>query len=421
MAHIGMFCLPATGHLNPLAALAYELKTRGHSITFFNLPDLAESVERRGFRFEPLGEVNYPGGALKADFGRLAALEGPAAMQFTFAMIARYEKAVLDEGGPVLNRNAVDFCVIDQLDYGAAALARICQIPFVTVSLALMMNEEDGVPRNAEIPSDDPEQPGRIRAYSAVLAEALQPILELVNQYLRKHNLEPVSSLGEVWSPLAQISQEPAQFEFPRTQLPPWFHFTGPFTRPETRPTIAFPEDRLNGKPLVYASFGTVQNRLLPLFEAVAAATAELDVQLVISFGGQRPSDVPRLAGNPVVLDIVPQLKILQRAAVMVTHAGLNSALECLAAGVPMVAIPITNDQPGVSARIVWTGTGVRLLPEECTPDTLRTAIAEVIGNPSYREAAQRFRHSIAETNGLARAAAIVEQAVHSRAPVLRR
>jgi zeaxanthin glucosyltransferase len=158
----------------------------------------------------------------------------------------------------------------------------------------------------------------------------------------------------------------------------------------------------------------------MPLFEAVAEATAELDVQLVISFGGQRPSKVPQFAGDPVVLDIAPQLEILEKAAVMVTHAGLNSALECLAAGVPMVAIPITNDQPGVSSRIVWTGTGVQVLLEACTRDTLRTAIAEVLGNPSYRQAAQRFRRSIAATDGLARAADIVEQALQSGLPAVR-
>src|SRR6266853_6737775 len=52
------------------------------------------------------------------------------------------------------------------------------------------------------------------------------------------------------------------------------------------------------------------------------------------------------------------RLSLLKRAALCITHAGLNTSLESLAQGVPMVAIPVTNDQPGVAARIAYTKTG---------------------------------------------------------------
>jgi zeaxanthin glucosyltransferase len=211
MARIGMFCLPGTGHLNPLAALAYELRRRRHSITFFSLADFAQVVTGRGFEPETFGEANYPEGALEADLEQLAEMEGRAAMQFTFTILARYQRAVLEEAGAALTRKAVEFCVIDQLDYAAATLARICRIPFVTVSLALMMNGEDGVPCSFELPSADPQQRERIREYHTILAQVQQPIFELVNQHLGRRNLAPVSQLSEVWSPLAQISQQPAQ------------------------------------------------------------------------------------------------------------------------------------------------------------------------------------------------------------------
>lgn len=66
----------------------------------------------------------------------------------------------------------------------------------------------------------------------------------------------------------------------------------------------------------------------------------------------------PRVAGESIVVEFAPQLELLKCAALCITHAGLNTALECLSNGLPMVAIPITNDQPGVAARSEWMGTG---------------------------------------------------------------
>jgi len=58
------------------------------------------------------------------------------------------------------------------------------------------------------------------------------------------------------------------------------------------------------------------------------------------------------LAGEPIVVEFAPQLELLKRAALCITHAGLNTALECLSNGLPMVAIPITNDQPGLQPEL---------------------------------------------------------------------
>jgi hypothetical protein len=84
-----------------------------------------------------------------------------------------------------------------------------------------------------------------------------------------------------------------------------------------------------------------------------------------------------------------PQFELLDRAALTITHAGMNTTLESLARGVPMVAIPITNDQPGVAARIVWTGSELMVPLYRLTPKRLRRAVVRVLGEPSF--AAKRF------------------------------
>jgi UDP:flavonoid glycosyltransferase YjiC (YdhE family) len=76
---------------------------------------------------------------------------------------------------------------------------------------------------------------------------------------------------------------------------------------------------------------------------------------LVISLGGgSTPGQIGLLLGNTLVVQMAPQLELLARATLVITHAGFNTALESLSCGIPMVAITVGNDQPGVAARIKW-------------------------------------------------------------------
>jgi zeaxanthin glucosyltransferase len=80
--------------------------------------------------------------------------------------------------------------------------------------------------------------------------------------------------------------------------------------------------------------------------------------------------------------------------------------------GVPLVAIPVTNDQPGVSARIAYTRTGASVSLQELTVSRLTLLIDEVLRNPEYRDNANRLRQVIADTNGLERAVDLLEEAL---------
>ena len=84
-----------------------------------------------------------------------------------------------------------------------------------------------------------------------------------------------------------------------------------------------------------------------------------------------------------------------------------------------MVAIPIANDQPGVAARVAWSGSGVVVPLKRATAARLQAAIYQVWGDPRYRSNAQRLQQAIAAAGGVASAADIVEQAVRTGQPVL--
>ena len=135
--------------------------------------------------------------------------------------------------------------------------------------------------------------------------------------------------------------------------------------------------------------------------------------------GGATPESLPQLPGNPIVVSYAPQLELLPKATLTITHAGMNTVLESLSNGVPMVAIPITNDQPAVAARIAWTGTGKVVPLEQVSVENLRRAIEQILRKDSYRKNALKLQESIKQAGGVSKAADIIEQAVATGKPVL--
>jgi len=138
------------------------------------------------------------------------------------------------------------------------------------------------------------------------------------------------------------------------------------------------------------------------------------DCSLCFSIGdGLDSKQISSLPANCIVVNRAPQVELLKRSALCITHAGLNTALESLTQGVPMVAIPVTNDQPGVAARIAYTKTGAYVRIQEMTASRLSSLIDEVLSNPEYRYNADNMKQAIAKRNGLERAVDLLEQAFH--------
>jgi UDP:flavonoid glycosyltransferase YjiC (YdhE family) len=82
-----------------------------------------------------------------------------------------------------------------------------------------------------------------------------------------------------------------------------------------------------------------------------------------------------------------------------------------LAAGVPLVCIPMGRDQNDTAARVVHSGAGVRLKPTASVTDISR-AITRTLETPSFREAAAVFAQAIAARTGCADAVERLESLV---------
>ena len=110
-----------------------------------------------------------------------------------------------------------------------------------------------------------------------------------------------------------------------------------------------------------------------------------------------------------------PQLDLIRHSALTISHGGLNTVLESLAWGVPMVVLPVTYDQPGVGARVEWAGVGRSIPIARLTLERLRVAVRTVLGDPAYRVRAGLLRSSIEAADGLNRAADLIESEFGTR------
>jgi zeaxanthin glucosyltransferase len=418
MVHIGLLCPAETGHLNTMLPLGQELQQRGHRVTFFGIIDAESKVLTAGLEFHSIGATQFPAGASDRLFQELGKLSGVAALRYTLNWIEKSALIFLDEGPQVLTDAGIDALLVDQIAPEGGLVADFLDLPFVTICSALPFNQEPNIPPFFTTWIYD-------RSWWAVLRNRVvyqltnpfgKSMQTLRSNYRKLWKLPPETSAD---SQLAVLSHQPAEFEYPRQDLPDYFHFTGPYHNLTSRKSVDFPWDKLTDKPLIYASMGTLQNQLTDVFETIATACVGLDAQLVISLGGASVESLPELPGNPLVVSYAPQLALLERASVAITHAGMNTALECLTYGVPMVAVPVTNDQPGVAARIAWIGAGEIVPLSRLTATTLKATLKLVLTQESYRQNALRLKQAIADSGGVSQAADIIEQAISTRKPVL--
>jgi zeaxanthin glucosyltransferase len=418
MARLGAFCFPGTGHINPMTTLARRLQQRGHKVVIFGIADTEARVKAAGIDFQLIGAAAYPLGTLQKLDRRLSELSGLATFRFTVERVKDTARMILRDGPDVVQNANLDAMLIDEADMGGT-VAEHLGLPFVSIAFFPPLIKDDRIPPFCFgwPAGQDPLSRLRNRLGMRLLSRVAAPIYAVVNQQRRAWNLKPLTHATDALSPLAQITQLPQALEFPTTTKPPAnLHYTGPFVDNQQRPPVTFPWHRLDGRPLVYASLGTLQNSSETIFRTIAEACAGLDVQLVLSLGGGLdPARLGTLAGDPVVVSYAPQLQLLKRAAAVITHAGLNTVLESLAEGVPLVAVPLGNDQPGVAARVAAHGAGIVISRRKLNVSRLRSATQSILEDPQYRTAARRLQTEMRQINGLETAANIVEDALKIR------
>ncbi|MFD2238346.1 glycosyltransferase [Aureimonas populi] len=403
MTHFAMICSPYPSHVGAFEALGGALAARGHRVTLVVGEGSGAAVTARGVEMRIVHFAAAPRTA-----GRLA--NGPLAILRTVGRGARFTEALCEVLPALLREIAADAVLADQMEPAGGLVASYLGLPFLSVACALPVERDPGVPPPfLDWPFDTSvEGCKRNRGAERVTRLLLSRQRRAIREQSERFGLAGFAELQDCLSPLGTLSQTVAGFDFPRPEGGR-LHPMGPFRAGEEKAeTLPFAPDP--ARPLVFASLGTLQGHRIGLFRTIAAACRRLGAQLVLAHcGGLAPDQAARIEAD-LVTDFLPQRAVLSHAAVCITHAGLNTAMDALEAGVPMLAIPIAFDQPGVAARIVHYGVGLKLSRRSLEERAVHDAVQRLLAEDGFRRRARALGQEVREAGGAPRASMMAER-----------
>ncbi len=390
----------APGHVIPTLGLVAELVARGEEIVYFEVPPFQAEIEAFGAKFRaypPIRPYPGPGGANQY---YLAPVSAWCAQEWVPQLLES------------VRAERPDYIVHDSLCLWGRIIAHVLGVPAVAsvATAAFCAASFHGCPRLR----------GRRRAWIAEAQAGLRLFRDWRRELEAAYGLPRGISLVDVFS-----NPQPLNLVYLPRALQPYaekfgasYVFVGACT-PARANAASFPFARLDGRPLVYVSFGTLHNPGLAFFQACGAALADLAVQVVLVLSpGVEAAALGAAPENFFVLPTgtAPQLRLLERAAVFVTHGAGGGLREGAWHGVPMVAVPQTYEQEILSARLAEQGAGVMLLPADVTTASLRAAVERVLAEESFRLRARELAAASRAAGGAPRAAdAILQYAERSR------
>ena len=396
MGPIVYFSFPAHGHINPTLSVVRELVRRQERVVYYATEPFEPAIRETGALFRP-----YSPRLRMPEHG-----PGPfAQVSTTLDTLLDFSLAVLDDHlaevrclhpGPILFDSFAPWgpMVAELLD-----LPGIASVPSILIDGAIAGRYGTGAP-----PEDSRLTPqwyggfrtrcrNGLRGYG--LAEPPAP-----PQLLQTYGDLNVVYTSRLFQPMAE-SFEPERFQF----VGPCFAF-----RPEEP---EFPFERLDSspdRPLVLVALGTVYGNQPQFLCACLRELAGAPWRVVLSTGGDLPAgSLGPIPENCIVRARVPQIEILRRAAVFVTHGGMNSVQEALYHGVPMVISPQAADQFWIAARTAELDAGVVLEPE-MRPGAIRAGVEQVLSGAGYAAAAGRIGASLQAAGGAAKAAGEIQR-----------
>ena len=394
--HLAVLTSPLPGHLNPTQVLARALNARGWRVTVVHVGAARRFVTEPGLGFAAL-----PGAAdeqFNAFLDTLIEPTGPVRLNRMIRATATMTDGLLEHAPAVLERIGATAVLADAVEPAGPLIAQRLGLPCaVTITGLPLLGEADVPPPFLGWRYRD-DRWGRFRNRGgyAVTDLLMRPITRVLAARRRAWGLALDAA------PRVQVAQCPQTLDFPRRALPLTFRYGTPW-RSEVGDDVALPED---GRPLVFCSLGTLQGARRDLFAMMAQACADIGARAVIGHGGRLlRAEEAALPGDPLVRAFWPQAPVLRRCSAAVLHGGFNSVLDALAAGVPIVALPIGFEQPATAARIARIGAGRVLSPRWLSTGRLAGALRAVIEQPGYARAARWLAAEIAAGTGAAGAA----------------
>jgi UDP:flavonoid glycosyltransferase YjiC (YdhE family) len=409
MDRILVLASPEPGHLRGTLGLAHAARGAGFDVQFAGLADSRPVVADAGFEYLTLFEDLFPSGALRSLEGGADADERQRR-----AMTSLMDRLIAGGLRDSIRAMTPQLCLV-HAHFCYFALSSCAEgIPTAIVHTGFSADPGPVLPPvdTTLVPSDDWRY--RAKRQTAIWRTRLR---EMPQRFLpgRRWMVRRVLDLAvlsgypldgirtdrprnQMLTALPEIILCPPELEFPQADMT-HRHYLGPFETPGTE--VNFPWARLNArKRLVYCALGSYAKlygeEAMALFRAVATLPRlRPDLQVVIAAGVLHPAITPLISEDVVVVRTAPQLALLQRAAVFVTHGGLNSVREAILNAVPMVAFPMGNSQPGTAARLAYHRLGVLGRGRDASSAGVLALIDRVLTDDSYRSSARRMQETV--------------------------
>lgn len=397
---------PATGHLNPLLAIAHMLIADGHEVMVLSGSAFRDRIVAAGARFMALpGAADFDGRDLRAVVPELAEI-APGPDWLRVAMERVFVDRIPDQARGLraaLRAFPASLVIGDDMFFGAlpVLLGPRAERPAIVLCGTSILHcaRPDRAPAFLGLPpAETPEQEaayGRIaEAYEAAVDRPVG--LSLAAKLAELGRAAPPWPLFDAVVRLAdtylQLTVPSFEYPFP---LPPTVRFIGAL--PIVPGQAALPPwagDLDGARKVVLVTQGTVANHDFGLLvgPALRALADEPDILTVVTGGGRGLDAIPGpIPANARLSPYLPFEWLLPRVDAMVTNGGYGSVNQALSHGIPLVAAGLTEDKADVNARIAWSGAGIDLAANDPTPEAIRKAVRTVLDAPGHRREARRL------------------------------
>jgi zeaxanthin glucosyltransferase len=435
MANIVIAPLYWHANINVTFALARNLRRNGHRVQYACVPETEERIRSQGFDFVPIFADVFPRGTLAAQFANEARGEYLGAAGVNARVQAMCHDSRTGAIAKATRGFQPDLFLVSNHLPWAAIGAWKTGMPVVMFSSVFVSVRDALVPPVSSnmIPSADLFSRMKVgwewrkmKLKRKVVARISG--LAMTSRYLRDlavatgYPAEDIDFDVLPWPRLAlpELLFFPECFDFRRATPIQGLLHVEPSVDTE-RKDKEFSWEKLDGRPLIYCSLGSlVPFKYLALAkrffqELLNAMKSRPDLQAVVAIGSHlQPKDFA-CPPNVLLTDDAPQVALLKRARLMVGHGGGGGIRESIFYGVPMLLAPIGHDAPGNTARAVYHGIALRVDFKNVSEHELTPAIAKLVADPSYTEAARRMSRKFVELQQKPPSLPLIERALTGR------
>jgi MGT family glycosyltransferase len=386
--------IDAGGTVPPALGLATELIRRGHQVRVLSDPTVQPHAEAVGCQFSPWREAPHFD-SRAAQTAVIATAEGRNPYRAVQALRAYLGKAVTRRFASDVVRSVAEFpvdVVLSDPLPGMLLGAQASGLPTAALLANVYFRPTPGLPLMGTgwSPGRGAVTRTRDRLAPVVVTSLLRRALPRINEASALHGQAPLHDLFELFDRCHRVLvMTSPSFDFVGPQLPSNVRYVGPQLDdpPWARAVEWTPPDLT---PLALVAMSSIYQGQAGVLRRVAQGLGRLPITAVLTTGPAIAPDEIEPPLNVHVLPAAPHRRILAEASVVVTHAGHGTVAKALAAGVPMVCMPMGRDQKDNSVRVVRLGAGVRLSPRS-SPGRIAEAVSEVLHDPSYSAAARQF------------------------------